>query len=59
LLKVNPEEIVHIGDHPVFDYLNPRKIGINAFLLKRNEHKIGLKVNSLKNLKEILDLLNF
>jgi len=59
LLKVAPEEIVHIGDHPVFDYLNPRKIGINAFLLNRNQHKIGLKVNSPKNLKEILDLLNF
>lgn len=58
LLKVKPEEIVHIGDHPIFDYFNPREIGIKAFLLNRNQHNLELNISALRNLKEFLNLLN-
>ncbi|MHC1635969.1 MAG: HAD family hydrolase, partial [Candidatus Methanospirareceae archaeon] len=35
ILNVKPEEVLHVGDHFVFDFLNPRKIGINAYYLDR------------------------
>ena len=35
-LKINPSEIIHIGDNKNFDYDIPRSIGIKAFLLDRN-----------------------
>jgi putative hydrolase of the HAD superfamily len=41
ILGANPEEIVHIGDHYEFDYLVPRKLGINAFYLDRSGEKKG------------------
>jgi predicted HAD superfamily hydrolase len=36
---VKPQAVVHTGDHWVFDFLNPRKIGINAYYLARNRIK--------------------
>lgn len=57
ILKVEPEEIIHVGDHYVFDFLNPRKIGINAFLINRNNHQIELEIPPIKNFYELLDLL--
>jgi HAD superfamily hydrolase (TIGR01549 family) len=35
ILDVKPQAVVHCGDHWVFDYLNPRKIGITAYYLDR------------------------
>jgi putative hydrolase of the HAD superfamily len=59
LLKVKPEEVIHIGDHLVFDYVNPKEIGINAFLINRNQHKVELRIPVIKNLEEILKFLNY
>ncbi|MBE0516113.1 MAG: HAD family hydrolase [Methanophagales archaeon] len=39
LLGVKPQAVVHTGDHWVFDFLNPRKIGINAYYLARNRRR--------------------
>lgn len=36
ILKAEPEEIVHVGDHYEFDYLVPRSLGIHAFHLDRS-----------------------
>jgi HAD superfamily hydrolase (TIGR01549 family) len=36
ILKAEPEEIVHVGDHYEFDYLVPRSLGIQAFYLDRS-----------------------
>ena len=36
ILKANPPEIVHVGDHYEFDYLVPRSLGIHAFYLDRS-----------------------
>jgi len=41
VLKTSPEEIVHVGDHYEFDYLVPRTLGIQAFLLDRTNQKKG------------------
>ncbi|HUV02434.1 MAG TPA: HAD family hydrolase [Desulfobacteria bacterium] len=35
ILDVKPQAVVHIGDHWVFDFINPRKIGITAYYLDR------------------------
>jgi HAD superfamily hydrolase (TIGR01549 family) len=35
ILNVKPQAVVHIGDHWVFDFINPRKIGITAYYLDR------------------------
>ncbi len=41
ILKVTPDEIVHVGDHYEFDYLVPRSIGIHAFYLDRSGKEKG------------------
>lgn len=60
LLKIEPEEMIHVGDHPVFDYFNPREIGIKAFLLNRNQHKTNIdNIFTIRNLKEFLTFFNY
>ncbi|RZN36944.1 MAG: HAD family hydrolase [Methanophagales archaeon ANME-1-THS] len=39
ILGVKPQAVVHTGDHWVFDFLNPRKIGIQAYYLDRTRAK--------------------
>lgn len=36
ILDVKPQAVVHVGDHWIFDFLNPRKIGITAYYLDRD-----------------------
>lgn len=36
-LGVMPEDVVHVGDDPEFDYIKPRSVGINAFLVERRD----------------------
>ena len=57
ILDVQPQEVVHIGDHWIFDFVNPRKIGMNAYYLDR---KSGVKVKEenefvINDLNEILN----
>ena len=40
-LKIQPQEMVHVGDHKEFDYLTPQKLGINAFYLDRKKTTTG------------------
>lgn len=40
-LRVDPGEMVHIGDHYEFDYLVPRTLGIQAFFLDRSKQRKG------------------
>lgn len=35
-LDVEPHEILHIGDDPLYDAAEPRAIGVNAFLINRD-----------------------
>lgn len=51
ILNVDPQEIVHVGDHYDFDYLVPRKLGIQAYYLDRSGERQGEFV--LKGLSEL------
>jgi len=52
ILDVKPQEVVHIGDHWIFDFVNPRKIGMNAYYLDRN---MGKNKSRNRNAKEGID----
>lgn len=41
ILGVNPEEMVHIGDHRHYDYDFPRALGIHAYYLDRSAQQGG------------------
>jgi len=41
ILRADPTEIVHVGDHYEFDYLVPRRLGIHAFYLDRSGQQKG------------------
>lgn len=59
ILDVKPQAVVHTGDHWVFDFLNPRRIGINAYYLDRNgDGKADEKEEEfvISDLNEILDV---
>ncbi len=43
-LKIEKNEIVHVGDHYEFDYLVPKKVGIRAFYVDRNNQRKGVDV---------------
>jgi putative hydrolase of the HAD superfamily len=34
-MRIKPSEVVHVGDHPKYDYLAARSIGIEAYHLDR------------------------
>ena len=44
VMKVRPEEMIHVGDHYEFDYLIPRALGIRAFYLDRSAQKEGASI---------------
>jgi HAD superfamily hydrolase (TIGR01549 family) len=52
ILAVEPQEVVHIGDHWIFDFVNPRRIGMNAYYLDR---KMGKNKSRNRNAKEGID----
>jgi len=39
--KVSPNQLVHIGDDPDFDFEIPKRLGITAFLIDRTRKKTG------------------
>lgn len=41
IIGIEPSELIHVGDHWTFDYLAPKKMGIQAFFLDRKEIKQG------------------
>lgn len=52
-LGTKPEEIAHIGDHRLFDFIVPKEIGIRAFYLDRQEKEKGDFI--VKDLREFRD----
>lgn len=55
ILKAEPGEIVHVGDHYEFDYLVPQSLGIEAFYLDRSGKQNGDSVLSdLRDLEQKL-----
>lgn len=53
ILQIKPQEMVHVGDHPIFDYEVPRKLSITAYYLDRTESIHGKY--AIKDLKEFED----
>lgn len=52
---VSPQEMVHVGDHPHFDFQVPRTLGIEAFHLDRKgKGGDGRTVASLRELASLL-----
>ncbi len=62
-LDVQPNDIIHIGDHPIFDYKAPMSLGIKAYLFKNNTPLYGIHdtndaiENIITRLKDILGLI--
>ncbi|MCX7965681.1 MAG: HAD family hydrolase [Syntrophorhabdaceae bacterium] len=62
-MNVRPEEVIHIGDHPVFDYKAPLSIGIEAYLFRSHDpefslnHDEDIKDRVIYNLKELTEIL--
>jgi 2-haloalkanoic acid dehalogenase type II len=51
-LSISPQEMAHVGDHPLFDFTAPRQLGIKAFHLDRSATADGDYV--VRNLKEFM-----
>jgi putative hydrolase of the HAD superfamily len=51
ILKIKPEEMVHVGDHFEFDYEVPMQAGVKSFFLDRNGDRNG--ENVLRDLAEL------
>lgn len=56
-LKINTNEIIHIGDSKEFDFESPQKIGIKSYYIDREETTNGKNIiNTLSDLEEIFDI---
>ncbi|NOZ94345.1 MAG: HAD family hydrolase [Acidobacteria bacterium] len=55
ILKVRPGEVVHVGDHPKFDYQVPRASGMTAYHLDRSGDAKGRE--TVGDLREFRDAL--
>lgn len=56
-IKVPPSRLVHVGDHYKFDYEVPKKLGINAFLIDRENTIHAHDGNILRDLRELISKL--
>jgi len=52
-IELHPSGILHVGDHPYFDFEVPRKAGIKSILIDRNG-----KNGHIKRLTEIWELID-
>jgi HAD superfamily hydrolase (TIGR01549 family) len=48
-LTVNPQEMIHVGDHKEFDFFSPQKLGILSYYLDREKNTKGPYVVSNLN----------
>lgn len=55
-LQVKPEEIIHVGDHRLFDFTAPRALGIEAYYLDRSGNEEGDFI--IRDLSEFRDIIN-
>ena len=55
IVKLEPEEILHVGNHKDFDYDKPKSIGMNAMLIDRSRKETGPDV--IHDLRELLKRL--
>jgi len=55
-LKINTNEIVHVGDSKEFDFVSPQKIGIRSYYIDREKTEKGYNV--IHSLFELEKLFN-
>ena len=48
-LTIEPQEMIHVGDHKEFDFLSPQKLGIVSYYLDREENTKGPHIVSNLN----------
>lgn len=48
-LRIEPHEMIHVGDHKQFDFLAPKKLGITSYYLDREKNTKGPHVVSNLN----------
>lgn len=54
-MNLKPKDLIHVGDDYEFDYRIPKRIGIKAILIDRNEEKKGKEI--IHDLREIENIL--
>jgi HAD superfamily hydrolase (TIGR01493 family) len=55
-LNINPQTLIHVGDHWEFDYQIPKQMGIVAYYIDRKDERRGPdSINNLRSLHQILD----
>lgn len=59
-LNISPHEVVHVGDHPIFDFEAPQRFGIEAYHLAYDQTPLDGDVPTgngyvIHRLKELLD----
>ncbi len=54
MMNATPGEVVHIGDHAIFDVEVPTRVGLNAFHYNPDGPSNG---NTIRDFKELLELL--
>lgn len=60
ILGIKARNIIHVGDHWKFDFIAPKKLGIEAFFLDRSGEKKGENVvKDLRELEKKIDALFF
>lgn len=53
-MGVHPGHVIHVGDNWQFDYINSRKVGIDAFYLDRSGSNCQESISDLTQLERIL-----
>ncbi len=55
-LKIEPEQLIHVGDNYKLDYLIPRSLGITAIYIDRSRKKSGKHIiHSLLELPNVIE----
>lgn len=58
-LQINPEHCIFVGDNAQWDLIGPRKLGIKSILINRRNYNQYNEENSIKNLHELIDRINW
>jgi len=56
-MKIKPEELMHVGDHPEFDCRIPAEIGINTVLIRRTGQNVpDSRIKNVRVIKTLQEL---
>ncbi|MHB8109850.1 MAG: HAD family hydrolase [Syntrophorhabdaceae bacterium] len=55
---IHPGEMVHVGDHPIFDHDIPSGIGIDAYYIDGNDPELSRTRQTIAGLADLLEILS-